>query len=125
MWKWYGHQAATAIQQFNLEVISAARRGVKVRVLMNIEHHTHHLTKVNTRTERILKNAGCEVKMAKVGGRTHAKMIIVDKNILVLGSHNLCKSSLSSNAECSIVLADFPVIKEYIDYFDSLWDLRW
>ena len=124
-WKWYGHQAATSIQQLNLEVCSAARRGVKVRVLMNIEHYSHPITKINTRTERFLKNAGCEVKCVRCGGRTHAKMMIIDKNILLLGSHNLCKSSLSTNAEASVVLIDFPVISEYQRYFDSLWETRW
>jgi phosphatidylserine/phosphatidylglycerophosphate/cardiolipin synthase-like enzyme len=124
-WKWYGYQAASAIQQFNLEITSAARRGVKVRVIMNIEHYSHPLTKINTRTERVLKQAGCEVIMARVGGRTHAKMIIVDKNILILGSHNFCKSSFSTNAEVSITLADCPVIEEYCRYFESLWMSRW
>jgi len=120
-WKWYGHQMATDIQGFNLEVCSAARRGVKVRVLMDIEHYSHPITRINTRTERFLKQAGCQVKLAKIGSRTHAKMLIIDRNILVVGSHNLCKSSLSSNAEVSITLADFPQIEEYCRYFDSLW----
>lgn len=124
-WKWYGHQAATPMHQLSLEILAAIRRGVKVRVLMNIEHYSHPITKINSRTERVLKNAGAEVKMVRVGGRTHAKMMIIDKNILVLGSHNFCKSSMSSNAEASIVLADFPVIEEYQRYFDSLWETRW
>ena len=124
-WKWYGHQGATAIQQFNLEVCSAARRGVKVRVLMNIEHYSHPITKINTRTERFLKQAGCEVRMAKIGSRTHAKMIIVDRNILTVGSHNFCKSSFTTNSEVSITLAECSVIVEYCRYFDSLWMSRW
>jgi len=124
-WKWYGHQGHTAIQQFNLELCSATRRGVKTRVIMNIEHYSHPITKINTRTERFLKQAGAEVKMARVGGRTHAKMIIVDKKILILGSHNFCKSSFSSNAEVSITIADCPVIEEYSRYFESLWESRW
>jgi len=44
---------------------------------------------------------------------------------LLLGSHNLCKSSLSTNAEASVVLVDFPVIEEYQRYFDSLWETKW
>lgn len=124
-WKWYGHQAASPIQQFNLAVTAAAQRGVKVRVLMDIEHYSHPITKINTRTEKFLKRAGCEVRMARIGGRTHAKMIIVDRKILVVGSHNLCKSSLSSNAEVSITIADFPQIEEFCRYFDSLWLSRW
>lgn len=124
-WKWYGHKAASDIQQFNLEVCAAARRGVKVRVLMNLEHYSHPITKINTRTEGHLKRAGVQVRMAKIGSRTHAKMLIIDRKILVVGSHNLCLSSLSSNAEVSITLADFPQIEEYYRYFDSLWTSRW
>jgi len=124
-WKWYGHQAASPIQQFNLAITAAAQRGVKVRVLMNIEHYSHPITKINSRTERILKRAGCEVKMARIGGRTHAKMIIVDKRIVVLGSHNFCKSSFTSNAEVSVTIADCPQVEEFCRYFDSLWLSRW
>jgi phosphatidylserine/phosphatidylglycerophosphate/cardiolipin synthase-like enzyme len=124
-WKWYGHQALSSIQQFNLAICSAARRGVHVRALLNIEHSTHPISRINTRTERFLRQAGCEVRMANVGGRTHAKMLIIDKNILVLGSHNFCKSSFSTNAEVSIVVAECPQIEEYQHYFDELWTSKW
>jgi len=120
-WKWYGHQGHSAIQKFNLAICNAARRGVKVRVLMNIEHYSHPITKINTRTEKFLKQAGCKVKLAHIGGRTHAKMIIVDKEVVIVGSHNFCKSSFSANAEAAVVLAGFPQIQQFIRYFENLW----
>ncbi len=121
-WKWYTHEAAGGVEKFNLAFQGAARRGVKVRVLLNIESMGHALTKINTRTEQFLRLAGVEVKFGQIGTATHAKMIIIDQKILVLGSHNVSKGSFSKNQEASIIVEGGEAIRPYIDYFGLLWN---
>ncbi len=88
-WKWYTHELAGGVEHFNLAFQAAARRGVKVRVLLNIESMGHAITKINTRTEQYLKMAGVEVKFGQTGVATHAKMLNIDDRTMVLGSHNI------------------------------------
>jgi phosphatidylserine/phosphatidylglycerophosphate/cardiolipin synthase-like enzyme len=121
-WKWYTHEAAGGVEKFNLAIQAAARRGVKVRVLLNIESMGHAITKINSRTATYLQMAGCEVKFGQIGVATHAKMFIIDDRILVLGSHNISKGSFSRNQEASIVVEGGEAIRAYIDYFRILWD---
>jgi len=121
-WKWYTHEQAGGVEHFNLAFQAAARRGVKVRVLLNIESMGHAITKINQRTEQYLRMAGCEVKFGQIGIATHAKIIIIDDRILILGSHNISKGSFSRNQEASIVVEGGEAIRAYIDYFRLLWD---
>jgi len=121
-WKWYTHENAGGVEHFNLAVQAASRRGVKVRVLLNIESMGHAITKINSRTQQFLNMAGCEVKFGQIGVATHAKMFIIDDRILVLGSHNISKGSFTRNQEASIVVEGGEAIRPYIDYFRLLWD---
>jgi phosphatidylserine/phosphatidylglycerophosphate/cardiolipin synthase-like enzyme len=81
----------------------------------------HAITKINSRTEQFLRLAGCEVKFGQIGVATHAKMIIIDQRVLVLGSHNVSKGSFSKNQGASIIVDGGEAIRAYIDYFTLLW----
>ncbi len=121
-WKWYGHESAGGVQKLNHAIIGAARRNIKIRALLNIESMGHAITKINTRTGNFLMRYGCEVKFYHVGHLVHAKMMIIDKKILILGSHNWTKSAFSRNKEASIIVEGVNSIKPYRQYFDDLWD---
>ena len=120
-WKWYTHEAAGGVEKFNLSIQNAARRGVKTRVLLNIESMGHAITKINSRTETYLRMAGIDVKFGQIGVATHAKLLIFDQRFMVLGSHNISKGSFSRNQEASIVVEGGEAIRQYIDYFALLW----
>jgi len=121
LWKWYGHESAGGVQRLNLALCGAARRGVKIKVLLNIESMGHAITKINTRTAQHLQQHGIEIKWGQVGILTHAKMMIIDDEIMVLGSHNYSKSAFSRNQEASIIVSGREDIKEYREYFRDLW----
>lgn len=121
-WKWYGHEKAGGVELFNLAIMAAARRGVKVRLLLNIESMGHAITRINTHTASQFQMVGCEVKFGQIGVATHAKMLIIDDRFLVLGSHNISKGSFSRNQEASIVVEGGEAIRAYLDYFRLLWD---
>lgn len=121
-WKWYGHESAGGVQKLNLALVAAARRGVKVKCLLNLESMGHAITKINGRTASFLRQYGCEVKLAPHGNMTHAKMMIIDDNILVVGSHNYTKSAFSRNQEASIIVEGREEILEFRKFFKGLWE---
>lgn len=120
-WKWYGHESAGGVQKLNLAIVAAARRGVKVRVLMNSEAMGHAITRINSKTQSMLQRYGIESKMGNFGGVVHAKMMIIDDDYLILGSHNYTKAAFSRNNEASIIVKGREEIKPYRDYFRDLW----
>ena len=121
-WKWYGHESAGGVQKLNLALVAAARRGVKVQALLNAESMGHAITKINTKTMNFLLRYGCKAKMGNFGGIVHAKMMIIDDEILVLGSHNYSKSAFSRNREASVIVKGREEIKAFRKYFDDIWE---
>jgi len=120
-WKWYGHESAGGVQKLNLAVVAAARRGVKVRCLLNTEAMGHAITKINSKTLSMLHRYGCDARMGQFGGVVHAKMMLIDDNILVIGSHNYTKSAFSRNQEASVIIKGREAIADYRNYFNDLW----
>lgn len=120
-WKWYGHESAGGVQKLNLAVVGAARRDVKVRALLNTEHMGHAITKINSRTKSFLDRYGVKCKMGQFGGVVHAKMMLIDDNIAVVGSHNYSKAAFSRNQEVSVIINGREHILDLIDFFNDLW----
>jgi len=51
----------------------------------------------------------------------HAKMLLIDQRIAIVGSHNLTKSAFSRNLEISVAFSLKYPHNELVDYFKNLW----
>lgn len=87
----------------------AARNNVKVQILLS-EAPTKKRLKYLTR-------AGVEVHESD-SSYIHAKVIIVDQKIAILGSINLTKTSLDENRELSVITEDKKIIHQLSELFD-------
>lgn len=123
-WKWYDHQANSAMQRFNYAVIEKARHGVKVRARFNHEHKDHCLTKENTRTAQALRRYKVETRFDGTQVMSHLKLIIIDDEIAILGSHNLTSRSVSQNNETSLAIFGHKAVQRYVNYFEKLWTMN-
>jgi len=121
-WKWYHHDHDSTIQQLSYEVLQAARRKVAVRVLLNKEHPRHPLNSVNNNTILRLQEAGVSAKFGPSSPITHAKLWIIDKEITVLGSHNMSRRAVTVNDEASVKIVSREVAVEFTRYFETLWN---
>lgn len=121
LWAFYPHEGILPIQQFNQGVLRQIRQGVKYRVLLNVEARGHKLTRLNMQTKELLLNAGAQCKFGPLSVISHSKIWIIDDDIVILGSHNLTKLSVSKNDECSVMITGRAVASEYRRYFDVLW----
>lgn len=120
-WKWYTHEKAGGMEDFNLAMLDRLRNGVEVKILLNIETVNHPLTKINLRTAGYLEQRGAKIKYGQVGTATHAKIIIIDDIKAIIGSHNLTKGAFTRNQECSVLIVGAEAIRPFIDYFNLLW----
>lgn len=102
-------------KDFAKAVVTAARRGVKVSVVMD---------------RYAGKGAGieiagflcrCQVPIAFSSGQglLHYKMMIIDDKILVNGSANWTKAAFTQNDDCIMILQD--LTKEQANMLDRLW----
>lgn len=57
-----------------------------------------------------------------VYGATHAKGFCIDKSTVLFGSTNLTHQSLIKNDETNLLIKDNTIAKEFMRYFDHLWD---
>lgn len=109
-WRWYPNKIESEIQIFNQAIIQARKRGVQVCALINQDE-----------TGEILKQQGIVVKKPLGNTLLHTKLMIIDDDIVILGSHNYTMSAFSLNQEASVYIRGYSSVKDYISYFINLW----
>jgi cardiolipin synthase len=95
-----------------LALLSAKNRGVRVHVLIENNEGAKEMYD-------FLKENGIEAKIDKRDITVHAKFIVIDKKIIVIGSHNLTKSAMERNREISILVENGELARKLIDIFES------
>jgi len=111
-WGWYGNEPANPCQLFNSAIVRAVKRGVKIQACVNSR-------KIAT---PLIEN-GIQARIPVSKSLMHTKMVIIDDNILVLGSHNFSQSAFTTNFETSILIQGDDCIKKFSDFFDSIFSL--
>ena len=109
-WRWYPDQIGSKNQIFNYEIIRAKQRGVPVFVVINSRH-----------LDRMLKEHDIEVKQLSTKRTIHVKLIIIDGEVVVIGSHNFTKNAFEINFEISAVIHDQEAVKKCEDFFNQLF----
>ena len=109
-WRWYPSVSGSLVSQFNAAFVAAAKRGVKVRALVN-----------NAEIALRLRSVGIEAHQPASDRMLHTKMILIDGTLLVIGSHNFTERAFCMNEEAS-VLVEFPSDQhDFATYFENLW----
>jgi phosphatidylserine/phosphatidylglycerophosphate/cardiolipin synthase-like enzyme len=109
-WRWYPEQPSYSIQKFNQAIIQKAKSPVSIKVIL-----------ITKDTARILKEQGVEVSVREFGGLVHSKLILIDDDIVVIGSHNFTYNAFETNFESSVIIKDEFANSEFKKYFKSLW----
>lgn len=68
-----------------------------------------------------LKNASIQARFDPKGVTTHAKLIIIDSSVIIIGSTNWNYYALEKNHEASALINSQSAAIEFEDYFSSLW----
>ena len=105
------------------ELIKAKKRGVKVQVILETsgkEEWGEYVTGINEEVMRILRNEGIQIYLDDKKITTHAKVLVVDEEVTVLGSHNWTFAAFKRNNESSVKIKSRPVAQKYISYFHSI-----
>jgi len=109
-WRWYDQDPSNPVQLFNQAIVRAVRRGVQVRAIAN-----------NDRIVRILSDCGIQARKITTLKLVHCKLMTIDNEAVITGSHNYTQSAFQANLELSVCLIKPENISDFLNYFDSLW----
>jgi phosphatidylserine/phosphatidylglycerophosphate/cardiolipin synthase-like enzyme len=96
------------------QLVSARNRGVDVKVIMD------DWPEGNDKTANYLEKNNIEVTIIDSDGSMHAKLIIIDGEIIVVGSTNWSYHSVDKNNEANVIIKNKRVAEEFEGYFLSL-----
>lgn len=108
-WRWYPNDPGNPVQLLNQALVRAVRRGVKVEAIAN-----------NNDIVAVLRSVGVDAKKLNIKNLVHAKLMIFDDNVVVIGSHNFSQAAFTTNMEASIIVSDFDGVSDFIHFFTSL-----
>lgn len=96
-------------------------QGVKVRVLLDITRRPGMPFKENYIISRGLMDAGVDCRELGKNRVCHAKVVVIDERIMVVGSHNWTTNSIKRNLEVSLMVKDNYVVRRMVENFDRIF----
>jgi len=109
-----GNYGDSHVNELLQELISARNRGVDVQIVMD------YWPEGNDKTVNYLKKNNVEAKMVQIDGTTHAKLIIIDGETVIVGSTNWSYHSVDKNHEANVIIRDGRVAGEFESYFSAV-----
>lgn len=111
-WRWYANQPAHPVQQVNVALINACKRGVFVRALLN-----------KADLIKLLNDNGIKAKTLRDRRTLHCKMLLIDSKYLIIGSHNITRNAFSHNVEASAMVELGPDDLRFAQFFENLYHI--
>jgi len=106
------------------DLIFAKNRGLDVRVILNLSSWDSTLNSYNKEFIDSLLKYDIIASFDNPEVTTHAKCVVFDGEITILGSTNWTTSALEYNNEVNIELHNKEICSEIERYIDNLWEDR-
>ena len=117
---YYEDRSTTPSNLLIKALIDAKKRGVTVEVILEVREDADRTSKRNRLSGKILSDGGVEVIFDSPEKTTHAKLMIVDAQMTLIGSTNWTYYALTHNHEASLLIRSKEVAKELTDYFNEV-----
>ena len=106
-------------------LVRAHQRGAAVRVLVDRDNKNdpYHSTVINSDAKRFLLDAGVPCRSDRGNKLLHSKYLVIDRSLVVLGSHNWSAGSYFDFDDLSLAVSSPELATELGHRFDGLWEL--
>ncbi|MEO0288486.1 MAG: phospholipase D-like domain-containing protein [candidate division WOR-3 bacterium] len=105
-------------------LINAVKRGVKVVVIVDQSSWNPSLSVKNDEYVKYMRQFGIEVYFDMPDITTHAKFVVIDSTITVIGSTNWSFYALAKNNECAVAVKSRDISLKYEDFFEKLYKFK-
>ncbi|MDI6757331.1 MAG: phospholipase D-like domain-containing protein [Endomicrobiia bacterium] len=109
------------VMDFVDELEAAAKRGVRVRVLLEKSSYDERLNEGNKEAVEYLIARGIDARFDSPEKITHAKIILVDDEVAGVGSANFALSGFRFYQEANVVVKEPSAVADLRKYFDEIW----
>ena len=106
-----------------IKLAAKVRAGVRVQALLNSAGGGWRAPALNRQAAQWLQERGVEVHTLGASRTCHAKMLIIDDEIAIVGSHNWTPYALERNFEVSVLVRDAGCVGRLAQHFDQLWQV--
>ncbi len=112
---------SSKVTQLMDELAKAKLRGVEVKVILDYQSsYSFPANQSNYEAHRFLKDNGIQVYFDGAVVYTHNKAIVIDKRIVISGSHNWSDAALDRNNETSFLINSPKLAKQLLDEFSRI-----
>ena len=101
------------------ELVKAEERGVNVEVILEYRTHNGYMDE-NLEAYHYLREHGVDVRLDRDKDTDHMKLVVIDGEIIYVGSHNWTEAALYYNHETSIRIVDSQAAKILETYFKTI-----
>jgi cardiolipin synthase len=122
--RYYRGQSRNPVNELFDALRRAAYRGVDVRILLNADFQDSESARGNEFIVRYFKNRNFQAAMGGKSTRLHSKLLLVDNQITVIGSHNYSARAFRTNFETSVIIKSREIYSFFITEFERLWTKR-
>lgn len=109
-WRLYPYEPSNPVSMINHALTRAVRRGVKVSAFVNSAQIVNDLKGLNIKAKQYQRSK-----------LMHAKVVILDRDIVCMGSHNFTSSAMLGNVELSVLLESPALAEKLYNYFQNIW----
>ncbi|MBC8499984.1 MAG: hypothetical protein H8D39_05610 [Candidatus Atribacteria bacterium] len=104
------------------ELTRAKLRGVDIKVILDYQRSGSGLAagEANFEAFNFLKDNGIEAYFDSAGVYTHNKAIVIDKRLVISGSHNWSDAALVKNNETSFLIESPELARQLLDEFSRI-----
>ncbi len=102
-------------------VLAAKSRGVRVRLLVDESDWAPAITEKNRAIVNFLNDHDIEARFDNPAITTHAKLAVIDRETVILGSSNWNKYSFCEQEQTNLLVTNRDVGEVFACYFDRLW----
>lgn len=100
---------------------AAADRGIVVRAVLDASDWAAEITAKNQPTLTYFLEHGIQARFDDPAVTLHAKLIVVDETMVILGSSNWNRYALTEHRQADVLIQDGTIGAFYTDYFNVLW----
>ncbi|MBE0634822.1 hypothetical protein IH601_02325 [Candidatus Bipolaricaulota bacterium] len=99
----------------------AAARGIQIRALLDASDWASDITAKNEPSLSYFLAHGIIAKFDDPAVTLHAKLIIVDASVVILGSSNWNRYALTEHRQADVLIREGSIGSFYAEYFEGLW----